>query len=537
MAAPWEKYASQPAEAEGPWAQYGTPPARAKEAPFGQQLISAAVRPAVNAISSLATLPRDAGWGAGEFLKQKRAPTWNDFNPFAKNRMPLPSDVIHNALDQYTVAPATTGGKLAELASTMLLSSRLPTGMPKADPLEAARAEAQSAAQARAGVEVGPGNAEAAASVNLAPEMRMQGGGYSFGEVGDDASAGLNSAKQAVAKSGQRIGMRMTPGQATGSRALQQLEAKLESQPMTSGPFNTLKADNATVLNRATAASIGQNSKVVDSVTLDRAFTRLSNIFENAGDDVPRQINPDQFLETVSKLEQQTQGMGMPTAIGEHPLVNEVMNLASRGQATGEQLQQLTSKLGKAAYKQMSSPSGDRDLGGALYQFKDYVDELLQQGMSPERAAQFSNARTQYRNLMMLTNRTGIVNPSSGDVAGRSLANALQRADKTGFLRGQNQTPMYDAARFAQAFQPIVGDSGTATRMPLQGITDMVTRIPMNIATRAYLSSPSVRAFSAAHAGARASADIARNSLMLPEVGLNPYLLPPLYQGLFAGEE
>src|SRR5581483_2721957 len=62
-----------------------------------------------------------------------------------------------------------------------------------------------------------------------------------------DESAGLNAAQQSAADAGSNLGMRMTPGQATGSKSLQQLEAKLESQPWTSGPFNTIKANNQTV--------------------------------------------------------------------------------------------------------------------------------------------------------------------------------------------------------------------------------------------------------------------------------------------------
>lgn len=526
-------------EATGnPFDQFDAPKAeKSKEAPFGKQLLSAAVRPAVNAIAGLATLPLDAGYGLGSFLREKRMPTLNDFNPFAKRTQALPSDIVQGALDKYTVAPSTTGGKLAEMATTMLMGAKLP-GMPTPSPSTVARTEAQAAARAQAGVEVGPGNVGASTTVNMAPEMRAQGGGYTFGNVGEDASAGLNIAKQDIARRGRQIGMRMTPGQMTGSKALQQMEAKLESQPMTSGPFNALKESNAQVVNRAAAHSIGERASVVNSDTLDRAFTRIGRVFDDSGDDVSRSIDPDRFLETVSRLEQETQGMGMPVGIGEHPLVNEVMNLASRGQATGEQLQQLTSKLGKAAYKQMTTPSGDRDLGGALHQFKNYVDDLLQQGMDPRRLQRFANARTQYRNLMMLTNRTGVVNPSSGDVAGKSLATVLQKGDKSGFLRGHNRTPMYEAARFAQAFGPIVGDSGTATRMPLQGLTDMVTRIPLNLTARAYLSSPSVRAFAAGQGVANSRAAQIAQSAIMPHLQIDPRMLPALYQqGLFGPDE
>ena len=115
--------------------------------------------------------------------------------------------------------------------------------------------------------------------------------------------------------------------------------------------------------------------------------------------------------------------------------------LATKGNATGRQLQSLASKLGKAAYKNMSTQSGDRDLGLALYRVKDYVDELLAQGLSPERAQTFDQARQQYRNLMLLTQRSGVVTPASGDVNGRALATLLQSKDKRGYTFGENRSP------------------------------------------------------------------------------------------------
>jgi hypothetical protein len=127
--------------------------------------------------------------------------------------------------------------------------------------------------------------------------------------------------------------------------------------------------------------------------------------------------------------------------------------------------------------------------------------------MKGNQAAEFSAARGEYRNLMMLTSRTGVVDPTTGWVSGRNLANVLQMADKKGFTRDRNRTDMYDAARFAKAFGPAVGDSGTATRSPIQGITEMALRIPYNVAARAYTSPMTVEAALQAQAMARATGD------------------------------
>jgi hypothetical protein len=360
--------------------------------------------------------------------------------------------------------------------------------------------------------------------------MRNAGGGY--GSVGDDVSAGLTIPQRKVMEQGLALGMKSTPGQASGSRALQQFEAKLESQPMTSGPFNAIKETNARVLSREAAASIGEVSDTLDSATLDNAFTRISKVFDDAADDVPRAIDPKQFLDKFSSV--QTELQGVSDGFSNNKLIGTLIGHAENGGASGKQLQALTSKLGKAAYREMTSSSGDRELGMGLYQMKDYVDDLLQSGMSEARSKAFGEARKQYRNLMLLTSRVGIINPSTGNVSGASLANLLQQKDKLGFLRGRNQTGMYNAARFAQAFKPIVGDSGTATRSQVQGLTDLAVRIPYNIAARAYTSPIVVNLAARAGAASQAAGNASRNILGTAPF-YAPYALPG--QGALLGEE
>lgn len=335
------------------------------------------------------------------------------------------------------------------------------------------------------------GRASSSAKVTGGATATGSGGGYTFGTVGDDASAGLNQAQQRAMAAGEKLGFKMTPGQATGSRALQQLEAKLESQPMTSGTFNTIKANNQKTLNRIAANAIGESSDVVDNVTLSGAQERLSNVYKMVANDKLRPINPDDFLQKLAGIESEFEGMAK---IADNGLVKKFINYAASGQATGRQLQDLASKMGKVASTQMTSPQGDRALGMALFQVKDHVDDVLQQGLTGETLKKFAEARGQYRNLMLLTQRNGVLNPSSGDVAGNALAGLLQQKDRSGFLFGKNNSELYDAARFAQAFRPIVGDSGTATRSSLPSPTDFVLSLPFNLATKAYTSSPAVNA-------------------------------------------
>lgn len=334
------------------------------------------------------------------------------------------------------------------------------------------------------------GAASASSTVSGRATARGTGGGYNFGTVGEDLSAGLNPTQAALMGRAQGLGYKMTPGQASGSKALQQMEAKLESQPMTSGRFNEIKANNQTVTNRIAADSIGEAADVVDAGVLAKAHDRISGVYKLVADDTPRKIDPEHFISKLNGIESEFEGLLPAGSIINHPLINRLYGFAGDGEATGRQLQNIASKLGRAAKNEMTG-NGDRELGMALGQAKDLADDLLQQGLSGKTAELFKTARSQYRNTMLLTDRLGVVNPSNGNVSAASLANVLSK-DKSGFMRGGNTSPLYDAARFGQGFKPIAGDSGTATRSALPSPTDFVLSLPFNLATRAYTSAPAI---------------------------------------------
>jgi hypothetical protein len=405
-----------------------------------------------------------------------------------------PSRWIHNA---------------ANIGTGVYLGSAIPGPQARPNPrptnvagIPWGNAAANSNASAGVNVNIGSGQAGAATAISGTAQATGRGGGYNFGTVGDDATTGLTAGQEA-ARSGFPQG-RLTPGQATGNKLLQRLEAKLESQPMTAGPFDRIKDTNIREVNRAVARSIGENTDNLSADVLDNAATRMGAVFNNVRDDVERTIDPAQFVSRMQAVRDEFEAIS--PQLWNHPLVTRLVTHAEQGTATGRDLGNLTSKLSREAHRQMTSPQGDRELGRALANMKDYVDDLVAQGLSGDRLRTYEAAREQYRNLSLLTSRVGAINPSTGNVNSGALANLLQQKDKAGFLFGRNQSDMYNAARFGQAFRPIVGDSGTATRMPLPSPTDFVLSLPFNLATRAYASTPAVNAAARAQAASNAAA-------------------------------
>lgn len=338
-------------------------------------------------------------------------------------------------------------------------------------------------------VNVGPASSTAGAVVNATPTATVRGGPANFVSVGDDVSAGLTRAQRTAVDRGRQLGFRTTPGQESGSRVLQQLEAKLESQPATSGPFFDIRNNNQRLLNRQMAAAIGEDADNLAPEVLDAAYTRMANVFNSVADDVPRAVDPDAFLTRLAQVEAENEGM-LSQSLLDNSLVRRYFTLAANGNPTGAQLNNLQSQIGKVANDlRMSDPAQAR----ALRDVQHLILDDIGNGLAPDAQQAFNQARQQYRYFSMLADKPNILNPGTGNVSGPNIANTLQRTDRTGYALGRNESDLYNAVRFSKALPGVVGNSGTATRMPMN-MLETVLSIPMNVATHAYTSTPSINA-------------------------------------------
>lgn len=365
------------------------------------------------------------------------------------------------------------GGYLTDKMMKILFGSRAPGAAAPAPGPGPATAQAQSSATATA-----------------TPTATVTGGQVTPGVVGADTSAALTEAQKAILERGKMMGFRTTPGQETGSRSLQQMEARMESSPFTSGPFNEIKAANQKILNQSTAQAIGVNATELSNPVLAQAQRQISSVYKKVASPTVQKLDQSYVLNGIDLLDNAFEGL-TTQPFKSNIFVKQLQDFAMKGEATGQQLSTLSSKIGKRAKNEMTTANGDRELGQALFQMKEIVDDALASGLTAADQLAFQTARANYRNLMTLRSSPGVVNPSSGNVNAPALASALTRKDPKGFVFGENQTPMYEAARFAQAFKPIVGDSGTATRTMEYTPLNVMLSMPTNIAARAYTSAPS----------------------------------------------
>lgn len=294
---------------------------------------------------------------------------------------------------------------------------------------------------------------------NAADGAVAGGLGYGIGKAVIGAGSRALSPTQ---KAGERLGMRLSPGQRTGSKAMQQVEASLDSMPFSASAGAKVKDINQSVVNRATAKAIGENAEKITIDVLDQADNRLTDIFESVAHN--RKIQVDDFHDAIIReIDEVDDLLPEGMSIAHDQLVQKLTKYGDRGTATGKELRAMSSKLGTKANKLMTSPSGDRDLGWGLYRIKDAVDEKIASSLPGTERAAYNEARNQYRTMMMIKSGVNNIN-DAGDVAFKTMRNTLKKKDYKGYAMGRNKSDMYEALRFANAHPDIVGNSGTATR-------------------------------------------------------------------------
>jgi hypothetical protein len=190
----------------------------------------------------------------------------------------------------------------------------------------------------------GASTAQAQTSATVTPTASVTGGQMTPGVVGADASAALTEAQRAILDRGKAMGFRTTPGQETGSRSLQQMEARLESNPFTSGTFNEIKATNQSVLNKAAAQAIGVDAAELSNPVLAQAQRQISAVYNKVASPNVQKLDQMYVMNGIDLIDSAAEGL-TTQPFKTNIFVKQLQELANKGEATGNQLTTLSSKI------------------------------------------------------------------------------------------------------------------------------------------------------------------------------------------------
>lgn len=312
----------------------------------------------------------------------------------------------------------------------------------------------------------GEAGGQAAEGTNLELPARIVGsvvGGGVPNKVAGLLTPNPITADQAAANAAlQNAGVTdLRAGRLTGSPSLQRLEE--ESSSAFGGGQRAHEMDQSakSQMTRAVLSDAGIDADRAHPEVIDNRFRQLGNEFDRIANGNRMTFDPQVQNDLLNHVTNY-QDLVAPAFRSTLPesVMNDASNLArANGSLTGQQYQNLVSRLGNAA-REASDPATARTLMQMRESLDDAFERTLQQ-TNPQDAGALANARQQYRAL--LTIEKAAPKDASGILAPIAVTNAMQQIyGPRNFARGN--TPMNAVARAARGNLANLPNSNTAAR-------------------------------------------------------------------------
>ena len=276
--------------------------------------------------------------------------------------------------------------------------------------------------------------------------------------------------EQRLANLAEQMGIRLTPGQATGSTPLQAMESSFTQLPFTGRTQNAIYDAQRTAFNRAALAPAGVNADRASPAVLKSAFATAGKQFDDLIAQTPR-VNIDTKFEqdVATVVDDFGRYLGADPSTKFNEFLKDIAKMTSAAKQPGvtgvymdgEAYKKTASKLRKEV-RAATEPDLKEALGGLQNALDDAMERSAPKGVGDA----WREVRRNYRNLLQVNDAMTMA-PAADVVAGNipfgALKNAVKASDKTGFARGRGD--LNDVARVGQFLSSTkIPDSGTAQR-------------------------------------------------------------------------
>lgn len=440
---PWEKYQQQ----EGPWTKYGA--SKAADAPKDE--------PPVDDPGTLGALAIGAGRQADRLIKGLKQAGLTVASPFSDSAK----------------------AELGNMAQQEAENTRLYKPLQEARPWATGIGEA---ATLLASPMMGGGMAAMAASAALpglveygTPQEKLSRGalgaaGGALGQAAGNAiaraikpTASVPGATAWASDAAERLGVKLTAGEASGNRALKWAEAASADMPIASGIASKRMAANDKAISQAATRALGQQADEVSESVLAAARDRISGEYRRILD--PLQVTLDKSFSAEVKAITGSKVMKELRDESVDALLAPFQNLpAGKVKVSGEWFQQNKTALDDAIRSAYNN--GQPGKARALERFESALDRAARRSMGPDASDAYDAARKQWANLRML--ETGKVVDGGKVMPGR-LDSALTTRYKSAYKEGKIKGELSDIASLAGTLrQP--PQSGTTPRAIYSGL-------------------------------------------------------------------
>lgn len=268
-------------------------------------------------------------------------------------------------------------------------------------------------------------------------------------------------AVQSAQAAAERLGVKLRPGEVTGSRPLKWMESSLNDLPFSGGMGQAAERARSEAINAAGARALGQPgaTEITDTV-LAAARRDTGAVFDNLLSGRKIELGP-QFRADVAKI---VDSKVMPALRDDsiEAILEPFKNLpAGKVKVSGEWFQQNKTALDVAIRSAYTTP-GQAGKAMALQDLEQALVKAAESSMNQTERAAFKAAQKQWATLRLL--ETGKVVEGGNIMPGRLDSALIQRYKAGGaYKEGKITGELADIGTLGQTLKPLP-QSGTAPR-------------------------------------------------------------------------
>ncbi|OWT62024.1 hypothetical protein CEY11_09470 [Candidimonas nitroreducens] len=269
------------------------------------------------------------------------------------------------------------------------------------------------------------------------------------------------------------------------------MESKATSLPLIGDMIKGAQNRSVQGFNRATydqvLAPLGRTySGPVGQDGVNAVRQTIGDAYNSALSNMTFRANDPQFKTDILQLGQMAEGLGAPQ---KQTFLNTVKTqifgkLSPQDTMDGPQLQGVQSELGRLARGYQGDPSFDnRQLGAAIGEVKNAIDQSLPRYNPPEAVENLSNANAAWSNFTRLRTAAGSQGAmnNGGVFTPAQLQNAVRAGDRS-VGKGATAAGTAPMQNWSQTGMEVLGrgypDSGTAGRLGTAGVIGAIAGHP-----------------------------------------------------------
>lgn len=285
------------------------------------------------------------------------------------------------------------------------------------------------------------------------------------GKVITPFASQLNTNEKKLAKTAERMGINLTPGQTSGSPSLRTAESSFTQMPFTSAKQIGKYDQQTSAFNRHVLSKAGIDADTASPEVLKKAFKDIGKEFDELAMHTRIELTPqleDDITGMVKNLSRYVDD-GPAKVLNSYAedLVQLHRKLAGNPALSGQEYQRLSSRIRAHARR----TTKDADLKEGLLKLARRLDDELEKA-SPDLKDAWGNVRNRYRNLLIIDEAAGAGTGASrarADIPFAGLRQAVKKSDRAGYGRSRGDLgESADVGDFLSSAIP--ADSGTGRR-------------------------------------------------------------------------